>query len=105
MRYLLPAILKTTRPSLRILALRISRFTSAGFVQSACLTCRNQAITGSLASATPSPRLRKALIVLSAITLTTPVLIIVPHWDQAPCALLVARTHGPNLFIIDLNSL
>src|SRR5262249_10122394 len=34
MRYLLPATLNTTRPFLRMLADRTSRFTSAGFAQS-----------------------------------------------------------------------
>ena len=51
MRYLLPAMLNTARPSLRILALPMARFTSAGVAQSAALTCRYQAINGSRASA------------------------------------------------------
>ena len=40
MRYLLPAMLNTARPSLRMLALRMSRLISAGLPQSAALTCR-----------------------------------------------------------------
>ena len=47
-----------------------SVLTSAGFAQSACLTWRNHAMTGSRASATSALRPRKFLIVLSAITLT-----------------------------------
>jgi hypothetical protein len=35
---LVPAMLKTARPSLRMLTLRIARFTSAGVTQSAPLT-------------------------------------------------------------------
>src|SRR6266581_541214 len=81
-------------------ALGISRLTSAGFAQSACLTCRNQAIAGSRASATPSLWLRKALIVLSAITLTlqgyhSPVL--------GPRTLSTPFQRKANLFTIDLN--
>jgi hypothetical protein len=67
---LMPAMLKTARPSLRMLALRMARFTSAGVAQSAPLTCRYQAITGSRASAYIGLRLMKALSVLSAMILT-----------------------------------
>src|ERR1035438_7031315 len=48
--YLLPAMLKTTRPSWRMLALPNSAFTSEGDCQSACLTCSCHARSGCLAS-------------------------------------------------------
>src|SRR6478672_10118585 len=70
MRYLLPAMLNTARPSLRMLALPMARFTSAGVAQSATLTCRYQAINGSRASAYAGLRLTKTLSVPSAMILT-----------------------------------
>src|SRR4029077_11671218 len=79
MRYLLPAMLNTARPSLRMLALLTVRFTSAGVAQSAPLPCRYQAINGSRASACAGLRLMKALSVLSSMILTHS---IVPPWDQ-----------------------
>ena len=62
--------------------MRMARFTSAGVAQSAPLTCRYQAITGSRASAYAELRLMKALSVLSAITLTMRKPSTVPDWDQ-----------------------
>src|SRR6202161_2769824 len=70
MRYLLPAMLNTARPSLRMLALRMARLTSAGVAQSAPLTCRYHAINGSRASACAGLLPMKALSVLSAMILT-----------------------------------
>src|SRR5262249_16732626 len=49
-RYLLPAMLNTTRPSRRMPALRKARFTSAGLVHLALRATRYHAISGSKAS-------------------------------------------------------
>src|SRR5207237_9634856 len=67
-RYLLPAMLNTMRPSLRILALPMSRLIAAGDDQSALSTCRYQAKTGSRASSYSGWLSTKRLIVRKAIT-------------------------------------
>ena len=69
-RYLLPAMLNTTRPFFRMLALPISLFTSAGVRQSAALTCRYHVNAASRASAYAGLLSRNAFSVLSAMTLT-----------------------------------